>query len=191
MPVFTPGEHKIAQIILYFLLTLLINRVRLSFNRQHHIIFSKTASTRFRVLSYYLPAIMSRLLALPNETLLQINEVVQEDLENFTLSCKRIYIVGKDAIQKHRERKEKHTKVSCGRMTEDETWAVFHPILLLRVVLVNRNLALYPEHISLISFFPTFDENIMDEANQALEGVDDIIKLCTLGLAANAPHGAS
>lgn len=120
---------------------------------------------------------MSRLLALADEVLLQISEeFVQDDLQNLTLSCKRVHKVGKDTIQKHRERKAKYTKVICGRVGKGETGTVLHPILLLRDALMHRRIALYTQHLCLNPIPLTFAETHKAEVNRALKELNAMIE---------------
>lgn len=120
---------------------------------------------------------MSRLLAFPNETLLQvINEVVHVDLENLTLSCKLIYELGKHALQTHRKRKAKYTNIICGPIRDGKNATELHPTLLLRDVLMDSDVALYPLHLSLSAFIHTFGPSVLDEAIRILPELNDIVK---------------
>ena len=58
---------------------------------------------------------MSTLLSLPIETLLQISaEVHREDIENYSISCNRIFELSMNVLQKHRSRKRfRHASVSA------------------------------------------------------------------------------
>jgi hypothetical protein len=122
---------------------------------------------------------MSRLLEFPNETLLQIiEEVVQIELENLTLSCKRFGILGEKALQKHRLRKANYTKINCIPAEPRLTKYLLHPTELLRDVLVDRDIAPYPEIVIAPRFFsrekPTVEA--IEEASQVLHGLDKKIE---------------
>ncbi|KAK3173027.1 hypothetical protein OEA41_006355 [Lepraria neglecta] len=101
---------------------------------------------------------MSRLLTTSNEALLQIfEEVVHKDLENFTLSCKRIHVI------------------ICGHKKEAKKGTEFHPTLLLRDVLTDKNIALYVK-IFCLRRLSTVGEQITDEVHRVFDDQSGAIR---------------
>jgi hypothetical protein len=91
---------------------------------------------------------MPHILKLPDELLLDIIAGLQRhDLENFTLTCERLFNVGHALLQEHRELKQKYSKVLSGTLLrEDFEEDVYrkHPIHLLLEVLENPTIVEYP-----------------------------------------------
>ncbi len=91
---------------------------------------------------------MPHILKLPDELLLDIIVGLQrDDLENFTLTCKRLFNVGHASLQEHRTLKQKYSKILSGTLLrEDFEEDVYrkHPIHLLLEVLENPTIVEYP-----------------------------------------------
>lgn len=92
---------------------------------------------------------MSALLALPNETLLQIIEdICPDDLLNFALSCKRMISLSHDGLKLDGERRKSYATIKfyeCPRHDDDA-----HPSTLLHDIFNSWRLAFFPRSITIL-----------------------------------------
>lgn len=89
---------------------------------------------------------MLELLSLPNEVLLIIiRTVLPADIENFSKSCEILHSLSKDVLRQHEANKEKYSKITLGvgGAWYDNPKAI-HPLLMIRDILQNNRVALYP-----------------------------------------------
>ena len=88
---------------------------------------------------------MRRILALPNEILLQVIEKLSHGgLENFALTCKRILNLSWDAIQ---EKKNTYATINCGDVCQKSTSKGLPLFSLLHDVLLDDSIAVYTTKI--------------------------------------------
>lgn len=93
---------------------------------------------------------MAGLLTLADEVILLILDgICFVDIESFTLCCQKLYSIGNEKLQKHRERKHKYTVLECGGVQFPE------PLDMLRGLLEDDELAPYPKKLIVEDcFFP-------------------------------------
>lgn len=91
---------------------------------------------------------MSALLALANETLLDIIEDVRpDDILNFALSCKRMLALSQECLELHGRRSKTYASVKfhgCPRHDNDS-----HPLALLRDIFNDWRIAFYPRSMTI------------------------------------------
>ena len=91
---------------------------------------------------------MSALLALANETLLEIlDDIRPKDLLNFALSCKRMLALSRECLELHGQRSRTYALVKfhgCPRHDNDS-----HPLALLRDIFDDWRIAFYPRSMTI------------------------------------------
>ncbi|MCJ1429037.1 hypothetical protein MMC29_006950 [Sticta canariensis] len=88
-----------------------------------------------------------RLLSFPIEIILQIvKEVSPEDIEQLAMSCKKVYILAGERLRKHAEMKRKYNQLVLCNFSHMDIKKV-DPASILRDVLVNDQIAFYPQDI--------------------------------------------
>lgn len=91
---------------------------------------------------------MTALLSLPNELLLNVvNDLLPDDLENFSQTCKIIHALSTNALRAHAANKKKYSKLTLSLRSRPDYHK--HPLFLIRDILMDPRIAYYPVELLL------------------------------------------